>query len=173
MDYWLNTQLNPTTCLGDTGCWIQQVTATTLEVTYRAAKYIQVQGKMQVGCWIQQVTTRIGTVTCWIQQPVSPKQVVGFTCVVNSEVDQSIRKFIVCVLPDAGIWWKWPNGQPNARPNARPNVWPNDPETTGTGSKNNDFPLIGQLQNWIHRWIQQLACVTQVVGSNKSLHQVW
>ena len=26
--------------------------------------------------------------TCWIQQPVSPKQAVGFTCVFNSEVDQ-------------------------------------------------------------------------------------
>ena len=26
----LNRQLNPTTCLGDTDCWIQQVTAPTL-----------------------------------------------------------------------------------------------------------------------------------------------
>ena len=34
----LNTQVNPTTCLGDTDCWIQQVTAPTLVVT----------------CWIQQ-----------------------------------------------------------------------------------------------------------------------
>ena len=34
----LNTQVNPTTCLGDTGCWIQQVTAPTLVVT----------------CWIHQ-----------------------------------------------------------------------------------------------------------------------
>ena len=32
-----NTQVNPTTCLGDTDCWIQQVTAPTLVVT----------------CWIQ------------------------------------------------------------------------------------------------------------------------
>ena len=29
----LNTQVNLTTCLGDTGCWIQQVTAPTLVVT--------------------------------------------------------------------------------------------------------------------------------------------
>ena len=29
----LNTQLNPTTCLGDTGCCFQQVTAPTLVVT--------------------------------------------------------------------------------------------------------------------------------------------
>ena len=34
----LNRQLNPTSCLGDTDCWIQQVTAPTLVVT----------------CWIQQ-----------------------------------------------------------------------------------------------------------------------
>ena len=34
----LNTQVNQTTCLGDTDCWIQQVTAPTLVVT----------------CWIQQ-----------------------------------------------------------------------------------------------------------------------
>ena len=34
----LNTQVNPTTSLGDTDCWIQQVTAPTLVVT----------------CWIQQ-----------------------------------------------------------------------------------------------------------------------
>ena len=33
-----NTQVNPTTCLGDRYCWIQQVTAPTLVVT----------------CWIQQ-----------------------------------------------------------------------------------------------------------------------
>ena len=29
----LNTQVNPTTCLGDTDCWIQQVTTPTLVVT--------------------------------------------------------------------------------------------------------------------------------------------
>ena len=52
---------------------------------------------MHVDCWIQQVTTRVGAVTCWTQQPVSPKQVVGFTCVFNSEVDKLIRKFIVRV----------------------------------------------------------------------------
>ena len=48
----LNRQLNPTTCLGDTDCWIQQ--------------------------------------------SVSPKQVVGFSCLFNSEVDQLINKVIVC-----------------------------------------------------------------------------
>ena len=36
----LNTQVNPTTCLGDTDCWIQQVTAPTPVGT----------------CWIQQPT---------------------------------------------------------------------------------------------------------------------
>ena len=56
---------------------------------------VQVEGKMHTDCWIQQVTTRVGAVTCWIQQSVSPKQVVGFTCVFNSEIDQLIRKFIV------------------------------------------------------------------------------
>ena len=52
---------------------------------------------MHVDCWIQQVTTRVGAVTCWIQQSVSPKQVVGFSCLFNSEVDQFISKVI---LPD-------------------------------------------------------------------------
>ena len=61
----LNTQVNPTTCLGDTDCWIQQVTTNTL------------------------------VVTCWNQQSVSPKQVVEFTCVFNSEIDQLIHKFTV------------------------------------------------------------------------------
>ena len=51
---------------------------------------------MHVDCWIQQVTTRVGAVTCWIQQSVSPKQVVGFSCLFNSEVDQLISKVIVC-----------------------------------------------------------------------------
>ena len=50
---------------------------------------------MYVDCWIQQVTTRVGAVTCWIQQSVSPKQVVGFSCLFNSEVDQLINKFRV------------------------------------------------------------------------------
>ena len=54
----LNTQVNPTTCLGDTDCWIQQ--------------------------------------------SVSPKQVVGFTCVFNSEIDQLIGKFIV---PPLATWF--------------------------------------------------------------------
>ena len=57
---------------------------------------VQVEGKMHVHWWIQQVTTRVGAVTCWIQQSVSPKQVVGFTCVFNSEIDQLIRKSSVC-----------------------------------------------------------------------------
>ena len=52
---------------------------------------------MHVDCWIQQVTTRVGAVTCWIQQSVSPKQVVGFSCLFNSEVDQLISKVIVSV----------------------------------------------------------------------------
>ena len=56
---------------------------------------MQVDGKMHVDCWIQQVTTRVGAVTCWIQQSVSPKQVVGFSCLFNSEVDQLIRKVIL------------------------------------------------------------------------------
>ena len=47
---------------------------------------------MHVDCWIQQVTTRVGAVTCWIQQSVSPKQVVGFSCLFNKEVDQLISK---------------------------------------------------------------------------------
>ena len=50
---------------------------------------------MHVDCWIQQVTTRVGAVTCWIQQSVSPKQVVGFSCLFNSEVDQLISKVVV------------------------------------------------------------------------------
>ena len=80
----LNTQVNPTTCLGDTGCWIQQVTAPTLVVTcwiHQCASIlpstctwgakpplVQLECKMHVGCWIQQVTARVGAVTCWIQQ---------------------------------------------------------------------------------------------------------
>ena len=47
---------------------------------------------MHTDCWIQQVTTRVGAVSCWIQPSVSPKQVVGCTCVFNSELDQLIRK---------------------------------------------------------------------------------
>ena len=53
---------------------------------------------MHVDCWIQQVTTRVGAVTCWIQQSVSPKQDVGFSCLFNSEVDQLISKVIVRAL---------------------------------------------------------------------------
>ena len=47
---------------------------------------VQVDGKMHVDCWIQQVTTRVGAVTCLIQQSVSPKQVVGFSCLFNAEL---------------------------------------------------------------------------------------
>ena len=54
---------------------------------------------MHVHWWIQQVTTRVGAVTCWIQQSVSPKQVVGFTCVFNSEVDQLKSKTLNGRLP--------------------------------------------------------------------------
>ena len=50
--------------------------------------------------WIQQVTTRVGAVTCWIQQPVSPMQVGGLTCVFNFEVDQLIRKLVVRKIED-------------------------------------------------------------------------
>ena len=56
---------------------------------------VRLERKMHTDGWIQQVTTRVGAVTCWIQQSVSPKQVVGFTCVFNSEIDQLIWKFIV------------------------------------------------------------------------------
>ena len=50
---------------------------------------------MHVHWRIQQVTTRVGAVTCWIQQPVSTKQVVGFSSVFNSEVDELKRKSLV------------------------------------------------------------------------------
>ena len=70
----LNGQLNPTTCLGDTDCWIQQVTAPTLVVTCWIQQStcilppvgqgglrppVQVDDKMHVECWIQQVTTEL------------------------------------------------------------------------------------------------------------------
>ena len=53
---------------------------------------MQLDVKMHAGGWIQQVTARVGAMICWIQPPVSPKQVVEFTCVSISEVDQSISK---------------------------------------------------------------------------------
>ena len=53
---------------------------------------VELECKMHTDCWIQQVTTKICAVTCWIQQSVSPKQVVGFTCVFNSEIDKLISK---------------------------------------------------------------------------------
>ena len=73
----LNTQRNPTTCLGDTGCWIQQVTALNLVVTCwiqpptcilhssstgGLRPPLQFDGKMRAGSWIQQITTRVGAV---------------------------------------------------------------------------------------------------------------
>ena len=61
----------------------------------RTSPPVQVEGKMHTDCWIQQVNARVGVVTCWNQQYVSPKQVVGFTCVFNSEIDQLVRKLIV------------------------------------------------------------------------------
>ena len=66
----LNTQVNPTTCLGDTDCWIQQVTAPTLVVTCWIQQFycilhssrtgglrppVQVEVKMHTECWIQQL----------------------------------------------------------------------------------------------------------------------
>ena len=73
-----NTQLNPTTCLGDTGRWIQQVTAPTLVVTCwiqqsvcilpctctggRTTPPVRLECKMHTDCWMQQVTTRVGAV---------------------------------------------------------------------------------------------------------------
>ena len=113
-----NTQVNPTTCLGDTGRWIQQVTAPTLVLTCWNQQSVcivpstctgarrppvQLECKMHVHWGIQQVTTRVGAVTCWIQQPVSPKQVVGFSCVFNSEVDQLIRKSLI-LNPESPLW---------------------------------------------------------------------
>ena len=56
---------------------------------------VQLGGKMHVDCWIQQIATRVGAVTCWIQQSVSPKQVAGFSCLFNSEVDQLISKVVI------------------------------------------------------------------------------
>ena len=67
---------------------------------------MQEDSKMHVGCWIQQITTRIGAVTCWIQQPVPPKQVVGFTFVFNSEVDQLTGKLIVHTEPIPAVIYK-------------------------------------------------------------------
>ena len=37
----------------------------------------------------------------------------------------------------------------------------------------NALLLIRQRQNKMRCWIQQLTWITQVVGSNKSLHQLW
>ena len=107
----LNTQVNPTTCWGDTDCWFQQVTTPTLAVTCwnqqsvcilpstctggQSPPPFRLDCKLHTDCWIQQVTARVGAVSCWIQQFVLPKQVVGFTCVFNSEVDQLMRKSIV------------------------------------------------------------------------------
>ena len=78
-------------------CWIQHSTCI-LPPSWTGGGLrptVQVDDKMHVECWIQQVTTRVGAVTCWIQQSVSLKQVVGFSCLFNSEVDQLISKVIV------------------------------------------------------------------------------
>ena len=63
-----DTQVNPTTCLGDTDCWIQQVTAPTLVVTCwiqqsvcispstcreGEATRVRLECKMHTDCWIQ------------------------------------------------------------------------------------------------------------------------
>ena len=52
----LNTQVNPTTGLGDTGCWIQQVTAPTLVVT----------------CWIHQCASILHS--SWTGGPKHPSK---------------------------------------------------------------------------------------------------
>ena len=110
---------------------------------YRGGFAVRLECKMDAHWWIQQVTTRVGAVTCWIQQPVSPKQVVGFTCVFNSEVDQLMvvgnsrtpkivgpffmLGYAVCARP-RGVRLGRSAGRPaadvrlNARPNARPDV---------------------------------------------------
>ena len=74
-----------------------------LLVRWGEAPPVWLECKMHTDCWIQQVTTRVGAVTCWIQQSVSPKQVVGFTCVFNSEIDQLIRKSSVPSSNEAPI----------------------------------------------------------------------
>ena len=70
---------------------------------------VQVDGKMHVGCWIQQVTATVGAVTCWIQQPVYFKYVVGFSNAFNSEVDELISKSIVrfCLHQDHFEVLRW------------------------------------------------------------------
>ena len=56
---------------------------------------MQVDGKVHVDCWNQHVTTRVGAVTYGIQQPVSPEQEVGFSCLFDSKVEQLISKLRV------------------------------------------------------------------------------
>ena len=76
-------------------CWIQQPKCIFPSVRRGEARPVQLECKTHEVCWIRQVTTRVGAVTCWIQQSVSPKQVVGFTCVFNSEIDEFMRKSLV------------------------------------------------------------------------------
>ena len=53
---------------------------------------VRLEWELHVGCWTHRFITRDGAVTCWIQQPVSPKQVVGISCEFHSEVDQLMSK---------------------------------------------------------------------------------
>ena len=50
---------------------------------------------------------------CWIQQLVPPKQVVGFSCVWNSEADQLARKLTVWAESLTGVWV--PRAEPKFR----------------------------------------------------------
>ena len=68
----LNTQVNPTTCLGDTGCWIQQVTAPTLVVT----------------CWIHQCASILHS--SWTSKFVETKNQLKGTLVVWDVVKHTV-----------------------------------------------------------------------------------
>ena len=97
---------------------------------------VQLGDKMHADCWIQQVTSRVGAVTCWIQQSVPPKQVVGFSCLFNSEVDQLTTSLsfwlTICATkrpdvrtPDvrtSGRLDDWTSGRPDVRTSGRPDV---------------------------------------------------
>ena len=63
--------------------WVTQVAGSSMLDKGGVRPPVQVEGKMDAHWWIQQVTTRVSAVTCWIQQPVSPKHVVGFACLCN------------------------------------------------------------------------------------------
>ena len=68
---------------------------------------VRLELKMHTDRWIQQVTTRVGAVTCWIQQSVSTKQVVGFSFVFISEIDQLIRKALVPTFNTIFAKFRW------------------------------------------------------------------